>query len=98
MERDLAEMVASQRVMRERHGNPDPLPEAERIALFEKHLETVWAWAESREGLSLLRVRYNDLVFDPAPHLERINDFFDGALDPGAMAAVVDRSLYRQRA
>lgn len=98
MERELAEMVASQKVMRERHGDPDPLPEAQRISLFEKHLAQVYNWADRQPHLLLMRVRYNDLVYDPAGHVDGIDAFLGGGLDTHAMAAVVDRSLYRQRA
>lgn len=98
MERDMAEMVASQSVMRQRKGDPDPLPEADRIALFERHLAQVYQWADGAAHLSLLRVRYNDLLAEPAPHAERVAGFLGGGLDVAAMIAVVDRSLYRQRA
>lgn len=98
MERALPEMVASQRVMRERHGNPDPLPEAERIALFERHLADVYAWAGRQRHLSLLRVRYNEVLDAPAGPVEAVSSFLGGGLDTGAMMRVMDRSLYRQRA
>jgi hypothetical protein len=44
-----------------------------------------------------LQVDYNDLLKDPAPWVERLNQFLGGGLNTQAMLAVVDPSLYRQR-
>lgn len=98
MERTMAEILASQRAMLERLGKPaDPAADERQAALFERHLSSLRAWMARQGNFAVLFVHYNDLVASPAEHIARIDAFFGGHLDTAAMAAVVDRSLYRQR-
>jgi hypothetical protein len=98
MERNMAEILASQRAMLARQGHEaDPAGDERQAQLFERHLVSVRDWMARQANFTVLYVHYNDLVVTPAEHIERLDGFFGGTLDTAAMAAVVDRSLYRQR-
>lgn len=99
MRRKLDEMVASQRRMLERLGrDPGTLSDERRAQMFATQLDETEAWARTRPNLRLLRVDYNGLVEDPAPHLAGIAAFLGLRLDVRAMTACIDAGLYRNRA
>lgn len=103
MQRRLPEVLASQRRMLERRGEPtDTVPDATMSALFEKHLRTIEAWLAGQPNISVLYVPYHELVERPAGQLDRIVPFLgldlDGLdLDRAAMLDAVDPRLYRNR-
>lgn len=96
--RDLDEVVASQKIMLERLGEPDPLGDAQTRALYEKHLLNVRVLMRRRPNFEVLEVRYREAVDDPPGCAARINAFLGGRLDTARMAQAVDGSLYRNRA
>ncbi|MGH9035702.1 MAG: sulfotransferase [Acidimicrobiia bacterium] len=99
MERDMTEMLASQRAMLERLGETDDArPPEDQVAAFERHVTSLLAWLGRQPNFALLRVSYNDVLRAPAAQIDRVNRFFGGVLDVAAMAGVVDHTLYRQRA
>jgi hypothetical protein len=99
MERDMTEMLASQRAMLLRHGEvDDPRPLEHRVAAFERHITSLFAWLGRQPHFALLRVSYNDVLSAPGVQIDRVNRFFGGVLDVAAMAVVVDHTLYRQKA
>lgn len=103
MRRKLDEMVASQRRMLERLGrDPGPLSDERRMAIFRAQLDECEAWLAAQPGFRALRVDYNALVENPAPHLAQIADFLGGGLgyrlDVAAMTGCIDTALYRNRA
>jgi hypothetical protein len=99
MQRALPEILASQRKMLVNRGeNPDVISDAEMSQSFQKHLSQVSAWLAEQKNISTLYVDYNQVLIHPAPLLKKINQFLGGKLDDGAMYAVVDPQLYRQRA
>ena len=98
MERDMTEMLASQRAMLVRLGEADdPRPPEDRVAAFERHVASLLAWLGRQPNFAVLRVSYNDMLHAPEAQIDRVNRFFGGILDVAAMAGTVDRSLYRQR-
>jgi hypothetical protein len=98
MRREMEEILASQRQMLIRRGEPtDAVSDEEMAGMFGRHLDQVEAWIADQPNVDALYVSYNDLLADPDPHARRINEFLGGTLDPDAMIGVVDRSLYRQR-
>jgi hypothetical protein len=96
MERDLDEMLVSQEKMLERLNRPAAPREAVKGA-FMRHLEKLHAWLDRHEHIRVLRVNYRELVEHPDLMARRVNDFLGGKGDVEAMAAAVDRSLYRNR-
>jgi DNA-binding transcriptional MerR regulator len=98
MRRHMEEILASQRQMLVRRGEDTERVSDERMSgMFRHHLEQVEAWLEEQPNIDVLYVHYSAVLADPGPQAERVNEFFDGALDAQAMARVVDSSLYRQR-
>src|SRR5579884_4086277 len=95
MERDLDEVLASQEKMLTRLGRT-PAPRERIRPAFVQHLERLHEWLSRQPNMSLLRVRYNDLMERPRQEAERVRDFLGGA-DVEAMAATVDPALYRNR-
>lgn len=98
LQRDLAEVVASQERMLERSGQPaGAVPADMMIQLFQSEVLAFRNWAASQPNLRLLPVDYAALVADPAPALQQIAAFLERDLDLDAMARVIDPTLYRNR-
>lgn len=99
MRRDLGEMLTSQRLMLERLGRePGKLSDERMAEIYAKQLDDVERRLRASPSFACLAVSYNDLVADPRPHVERLVEFLGGGLDVDAMCAVVDPSLWRNRA
>ncbi len=98
MERDLREVVASQRKMLERQGREPAAPDARMETMFANHLAQVDAWLAGRENMALFRVPFVEVLAEPEAWAARIGEFLGRDLDIRAMARVVDPSLYRNRA
>ncbi len=98
MRRDMQELLASQRKMLERRGEPGNRINDSRMAeLFRKHLERVEAWLDGQPHFDVIYMSYNRVLDEPREQAKRIDGFFAEDLDVAAMANAVDRSLYRQR-
>ena len=98
MQRDMDEILKSQKAMLERTGQQGSDIGADKLAaLFKKDLEEMFQWIDRQSNFSMLLVSYNDMVRDPRPQCLRVNDFLDNCLDVDRMAGVVDAALYRNR-
>jgi hypothetical protein len=98
MERNMFEILASQRKMLIRMGeNPDKISDSEMMTLFNKHLSIVKAWLGKQANIQFITLNYNQLIQDPTSHIENLNAFLGGSLDVKKMREVIDPSLYRQR-
>jgi hypothetical protein len=98
IERNIDEVLASQKKMLERLGKADETLSDEQLArVFSGQLDDLKAWLAGRDNFEVFYVRYNDLIKGSREIVERINEFLGGGLDADAMFGVVDPSLYRQR-
>jgi len=98
MQRDLAEVLASQKKMLKRSGKAGSLLGDDRMAeLFEAELDKCGKWLREQPHFSVLYVNYREMIQNPSAACRRVNDFLGGGLDVAAMAATVDASLYRNR-
>jgi hypothetical protein len=98
MKRAMPEILASQRQMLIRRGEPtDKVPDDKMAAMFSKHVAQIEAWFADQPNIDVLYVNYNEILKDPRPHAERINTFLGGSLSVQEMISVVDRALYRQQ-
>lgn len=98
MRRRIAEVLASQRKMLIRRGEPaDQVSDARLAPILEKHLARVTAWLAAQPHIMTLDVDYNALVADPKPWAEAVNRFLGGGLDVDRMIAAVKPDLYRNR-
>lgn len=102
MEREMAEVLASQRRMLERSGmRTDPAQDERLGAHFEKNLETVRAWMQQQSNVATVYVAHHLCVKNPAAVAAKVAGFLDPLRDTPlnqlAMARVVDPLLYRER-
>jgi len=98
MRRDLQEVVQSQAAMLARAGRQGAaLPAARLAAVFARQMRTVADYLAHGECFDLLEVSYESAVSDSRAVAGAVDRFLGSGLDCDAMAAVVDRSLYRQR-
>jgi hypothetical protein len=97
MRRKLEEVLASQRVMLERHGMADGVKEEQMAALFRAEIDAFSKWVSQQRHIELIDVDYNRMQQDTRAEVARVNRFLGGILDEEAMESVVDGSLYRNR-
>lgn len=98
MRRDIEEVLASQREMLMRRGEPtDAVPDERMAELFGKHVAQVEAWLAEQPNFEILYVEYGEVLAEPLAQAKRVSQFLDCALDTEKMAEVVDLALYRQR-
>ncbi len=99
MQRDLLEVLASQKKMLERQGKNKQL-DAVPINLF-KQYETTLAkineWSESLPNVSIHFVNYKDVIDSPFEHALAINNFLGTDLVVEKMISAVDKTLYREK-
>ena len=97
MNRNMDEVLCSQRKMLERRGEPSDISDDKLAELMAKHVRKVKAWTAAQPNFRLLDVDYNQMLADPLPYVRQVNVFLGGFLDELAMAAVVNPNLYRNR-
>ena len=99
MRRDMEEVLASQRAMLRRRGEPDSAQPSDRemAVKFEAHLAQVAAWMEERANMEALHVQYADVLQDPTRLAGQVARHLERDLDIEAMVKVVDGGLHRQR-
>jgi hypothetical protein len=96
--RKLEEVIASQNVMLERGGKEGGgLSDDKLLQVFRAEIDKSNRWLAEQPNFKVLYVNYNEMIKDPGPQVARINEFLGGQLDAGAMMAVVDPTLYRQK-
>ncbi len=97
MERDLGEILASQRKMLQRRNETSALSDAEMEAQFREHLRAMKYWTARKPNMRILFVKYSEMVKAPETLCQSIVDFLELPLDLKAMQAVPSQSLYRNR-
>lgn len=98
MRRAMPEILASQRQMLIRRGEPtDAVPDDKMAAMFEKHVAQVESWLAAQPNIDVLYVNYNEVMTNPRSYAEQINTFLGSSLNVEAMVSIVDQALYRQR-
>jgi len=98
MQRMMEEILASQKQMLIRSGKPtDKVGDEQLAEMYAKHLVKVNYWLAEQANFSVMYLDYNQMLVDPQKYALQVNQFLADALDPQAMAGVVDSGLYRQR-
>jgi len=97
MERNIEEMLASQRQMMIKRGELAPDDDEKMAAIYTRHLRDVKSWLSLQPNIEVIYISYNEVLKSPRTNIDSINHFLGNGLDPDAMLAAVDRSLYRQR-
>jgi hypothetical protein len=97
MHRDMEEVIASQKQMLLRRGEPQRFKDEDLARMFGNHLQQVEQWLRDQRNLAVLSVDYNELLKKPLEKIAEIKKFLGNGVNDAAMMAVVDNSLYRQR-
>ena len=99
MRRDIDEIIASQNKMIDRLGTEDTsATDAEVKSLYQRHLVQVKALVDGKRNMAMVDVNHRKAIKDGRYAAQLVNEFLGGGLDVDAMAAVVDPTLYRNRA
>lgn len=98
MEREIKEILASQRKMLARRNKESSIDDAEMEAQFRKHLSVVKPWLARQPHMDVKYVSYNALMSTPEPLCRQVRDFIGMDLDLEKMLAVPSKELYRNRA
>lgn len=98
MQRDLSEVLASQKKMLQRSGKSGgAVPDEQMAALFAAELDKCRKWLSEQPHFKVLFINHRDMINHPQAPCEAVDAFLDGGLDVHAMAETVDPNLYRNR-
>lgn len=97
MRRDIDEVLASQNKMLQHRGEQDTTDDAIMAEAYRNHLAAVRIMARKKPNWSLVEIRYDEAIRDPAAVAQRVNEFLGGRYDVGRMVEAVDEKLYRNR-
>lgn len=98
MQRELREVLSSQRTMLERRGESyDPSQDALFERVFRQQLAEVSAWLQHQPTMRSMLVDFKLLLESPRLLAEGVARFLELPLDLDAMELAVDPSLHRQR-
>jgi len=98
MRREIAEILASQKQMLIRRGEPSEGDDRQMAEMFQEHLKRVRVWLANQPNMDVLYVDYNALMADPDPEIKAVAEFLGLTENLEAMLAVPDKKLYRQKA
>jgi ADP-heptose:LPS heptosyltransferase len=98
MERSLPEILASQRMMLERRGTPDPDDSDEALTVsYQRHLALVKQALACRPEIQTLYVSYHEILESPRRIANQVSRFLQQDLDIDGMLRAVDAGLHRQK-
>jgi hypothetical protein len=99
MERDIEEILASQKRMLVRSGVIEEKPASDEYLQksYQAHLKQVKSYLAENDWLDVMYVNYNQVLQDPEGEFKWVAKFLERTVDPSAMSRVVDPDLYRER-
>jgi hypothetical protein len=97
MEREIKEVLASQKKMLVNRQEESSISDAEMEEQFRKHVAVVKAWLVRQPNMEVLYVSYNAMVNEPSSLCKKVIDFLELPLDYDRMLAVPNERLYRNR-
>jgi hypothetical protein len=98
MEREIQEILASQKKMLERRKEASAIDDAQMAEQFRKHLSIVKPWLARQPNMEVLYISYNALISNPEPFCRRVIEFTCAPLQLEQMLKVPNGELYRNRA
>jgi hypothetical protein len=98
MERELKEILTSQKKMLSNRNESSKLDDSEMEIQFQNHLAAMKAWLVRQANIEVLYVNFNSLIANPKPICDRISNFISIPLDINRMLSVPSEKLYRNRA
>jgi hypothetical protein len=99
MQRNMSEILASQREMLLRRGEPtDRVPDDTLAELYQNHLARVRQWLAGQPNMKVIYLHYNQVLEAPHTPIAQLVKFLQPlSLNPDQMLTAVETSLYRQR-
>jgi hypothetical protein len=98
MERDLEEILQSQKKMIQSQKEGDASRDRDRLlSNYQHQLTTIKRMLHARR-IPVLYINHRECIDQPEETAKKINSFLDSKLDEAKMSAVVDPMLYRNRA
>jgi hypothetical protein len=97
MERQSAEILASQRKMLDHRNEKNQVTDEEMQRQFQEHLAAVKYWLARQPNMEVMYVDYNRMMADPDGYCQPIADFISLPVDVAKMRAVPNAGLYRNR-
>ncbi len=99
MKRNMDEILASQRRMLTRQGKSGDGPDDKEMGrIFAGHLRDTEEWLGKQKHTDVLYMSYNEIIRNPVAQADILKQFFGSRLNAEAMAGVIERNLYRNRA
>lgn len=100
MQRNMNEILASQREMLLRRGEPtDRVSDEQLTSFYQEHLARTRTWIAEQPNMQVIYLHYNQIMENPQAPVTQLCKFLQPfPLDPQKMLSVVEASLYRQRA
>ena len=98
MEREIKEILTSQRKMLARRNEEARINDAEMEKQFREHLSAIKYWLARQPNIDVLYVDYNQLMVRPDDSCHAIADFLAIPVDLPKMCSVPNERLYRNRA
>src|SRR5512143_2608821 len=81
MERQIPEILASQRKMLARRNETSTVSDGDMEAQFREHLKAIKYWLARQPNMEVLYVDYNGMMADPDEYMQKIQDFVGLPLD-----------------
>ena len=98
MDRDLREVIKSQKAMLERLGREGAkLGDGAMMTTLDRQVHTIENMMAMQDNIETLFVDYADALADPEATSKRINEFMGGNLNESEMQSAIDPSLRRQK-
>ncbi len=99
LERNMAEILASQERMLKRNGKDREETPDDMImqAHYAQHLDEVKSFLSQSSHLKTCFASYNEILRQPREVFAAIADFLDDRVDVDAMVQMIDPTLYRER-
>jgi len=98
MDREIHEVLASQKKMLARRSEVSTISDEEMEKQYREHLKAVKYWLPRQPNMRVMYVKYDQMVKSPQTLVPSIVEFLELPLNPEAMIAVPNPSLYRNRA
>ena len=98
MEREIKEVLASQKKMLDHRGETSAISDEEMAEQYRAHLKAVKPWLARQPHMDVLYVDYNSMMSNPEPLCRSVIEFLAMPLDFDKMYAVPNMNLYRNRA
>ena len=98
MERDLQEILASQKKMLLRRNEKTEVDDSAMQNQFEQHLSAVKYWLARQPNVEVFYAKYHVMLTSPGEYCAQIAEFINLPVDIEKMSAIPNARLYRNRA